>query len=129
MPKKKIIKTNKAAINEPEVKFDFDDMRCVKPTLLTRMLLWLAPKRGIIRLAGEMGYPSNGPVRKAHRVFEKAERIDVVPSTGGGRGFQIVFNGMFSLHFSQDGDHFMYDGFEMGEYEGGDVTIFDGYRN
>ena len=28
----------------------------------------------------------------------------------------------------QDGDHFVYDGCEFGDYDPGDVTIFDGYK-
>lgn len=128
MPKK-TNKINKAAAikkeSDREIKFDFDGLKCAKLTWLTRTLLWLAPKRGILRLAEEIGFPSGGLARKAHRIFEKIERVDVLPSTGGGRGFQIVLDGILSLYFFQDGDHFVYDGFEIGEYEKGDVTVFD----
>jgi hypothetical protein len=28
-----------------------------------------------------------------------------------------------------DGDHFVYDGFEVGKYDKGDITIFDDIKN
>ena len=62
---------------------------------------------------------------KAHEVFAEIERIDIVPHVGTERGFRIILDGKTSLWFYQDGDHFKYDGFEMGEYEKGEVTVFD----
>ena len=44
---------------------------------------------------------------------------------GQNRGLIITLDQKFTLWFFQDGDHFVYDGFEIGEYEKGDVTIFD----
>ena len=63
---------------------------------------------------------------KFHGVFSQTNRIDIFPSGSGSRGFMIVIDKKTALYFYQDGDHFIYDGFEMGEYEKGDVTIFDG---
>ena len=40
----------------------------------------------------------------------------------------IVIDRSTALYFYQDSDHFKYDGFEIGEYEKGDVTIFDNFR-
>jgi len=62
---------------------------------------------------------------KLHEVFAATERIDFFPSESGSRGFLIVLDGKTALYFNQDGDHFIYDGFEMGEYDKGDVTVLD----
>ena len=37
----------------------------------------------------------------------------------------LVIDQKDALYFYQDGDHFSYDGCEIGEYEKGEVTIFD----
>lgn len=63
-------------------------------------------------------------VNDLHTKFGRVERVDIIP-TASGRGFILILDKKLSLHFYQDHDHFAYDGFEMGEYEGGDVTIFD----
>ncbi|MFH1990390.1 MAG: hypothetical protein ABIJ19_00855, partial [Patescibacteria group bacterium] len=52
-------------------------------------------------------------------------RIDILPSESGLRGFVVVLDRKTAIYFYQDGDHFVYDGFEMGRYDKGDVTIFD----
>ncbi|MEK9181356.1 MAG: hypothetical protein AAB871_03910 [Patescibacteria group bacterium] len=63
---------------------------------------------------------------KAQQVFGKVKTIDLIPlDSSNGRGFMLVLDRKTSLWFLQDGDHFVYDGFEMGEYEKGDVAIFD----
>lgn len=64
---------------------------------------------------------------KLHEIFADTNRIDIFPLSGGGgsRGFMIVIDRKTALYFYQDHDHFKYDGFEMGEYGDGDVTIFD----
>jgi len=61
-----------------------------------------------------------------HEELAKNKRVDISPTSGGGRGFIIVLDQKTSFYFYQDGDHFIYDGCEMGEYEKGDVTVFDG---
>ncbi len=139
----KIVVVN--AAGEREAVFDLEDLRMARPGFITRMLLWLVPRWGVARLAREMGYPSDEVIRasatgrisvsevasasdgveQVHQLFKQAQRVDVLPSIGGGRGFQIVLDGTLSLYFFQDGDHFVYDGFELGEYERGDVTLFD----
>jgi len=45
--------------------------------------------------------------------------------SGKGRGFIIQLNNSLTLWFYQDGNHFVYDGFEMGQYDDGDVTCLD----
>lgn len=61
-------------------------------------------------------------------MFATAKRVDIFPLTSGERGFVLMLNKNTALYFYQDGDHFIYDGFEVGEYDGGDVTIFDHLR-
>ena len=66
-------------------------------------------------------------VRYANLLFEEAS-VDMVPTKTGGRGFQIILNNKLSLYFYQDGKHFKYDGWEVGEYEDGDIAVFDSQR-
>lgn len=105
-----------------------EDIENVKISLLTRMLLWFSPAMGVIRLANEMGFSGGELSRRAHQAFEKIKRVDVFISESGERGFIVLLDRQVALFFSQDGDHFAYDGFEMGEYQAGDVTLFDGIR-
>jgi hypothetical protein len=74
--------------------------------------------------AKELGI-ANPVFDKARAVFGSAERIDLYPLSGSQRGFILVLDLKTALYFYQDGDHFKYDGFEMGEYEKGNVTVFD----
>ncbi len=76
------------------------------------------------RLAKQMGI-NNSLFDEAHNLFSKVRRIDILPLTYGYRGFMIVIDKKTALYFHQDYDHFVYDGFEIGKYEKGDVTIFD----
>jgi len=41
------------------------------------------------------------------------------------RGFRLELDNQVSLWFEQRGDHFEYDGWEVGDYEDGEVTVFD----
>ena len=84
------------------------------------------PKTFFRMFAKELGI-ANPVFDKAHDVFGDTKRIDIYPSSVGQRGFILVLDLKTALYFYQDGDHFKYDGFEMGEYEKGDITIFDNY--
>lgn len=68
---------------------------------------------------------------KLHDVFSESKTIDIFPfrPANAGRGFMLVIDRETALYFYQDGDHFKYDGFEMGPYEKGDVTIFDNLKS
>jgi len=77
-----------------------------------------------IRLLTKKSGTSWPLVDKLHNLFGKITRVDIVPTVGG-RGFIIILDKKISLYFYQDHDHFSYDGFGVGEYDGGDVTIFD----
>jgi len=99
-----------------------------KISWLTRALLSFALPWGLGRLAKELGGPGIEMSKKALALFARAERIDIVPSRSELRGFQLIIDNILSLYFVQDGDRFVYDGFEMGPYEDGDVTVFDGVK-
>lgn len=107
-----------------KVKFDLKNLRESGIGLWTRFLLRIWPLAGIKRLSRELGLDPDAAA-KAHAAFKHAERIDIVPSQSGLRGFQLIIDRSTALYFYQDGDHFVYDGFESGEYEKGDVTVFD----
>ena len=81
----------------------------------------------MVRLAKKIGI-ANPLFGEAHNLFSKVKRIDLVPLKFGYRGFMIVLDKKTALYFHQDHDHFVYDRFEMGKYEKGDVTIFDDLR-
>lgn len=61
----------------------------------------------------------------AEKLFADCRSIDIQPLSGGNRGFILFLDRQFSLWFFQDGDHFIFDGYEIGEYEAGEVTVFD----
>jgi len=99
-------------------------MKKIKIDWLTKIILRFWPGLAMTRLARKMGI--NTPLfSEAHNLFSKVRRIDLLPLTSGYRGFMIVLDKKTALYFHQDYDHFIYDGFEMGKYEKGDVTIFD----
>lgn len=89
-----------------------------------KLLLKLWPRVAFKLFAKELGV-ANPVFDKAHDIFSSTERIDLYPVASGQRGFIVILDLKTALYFYQDGDHFKYDGFEMGEYDGGDVTIFD----
>ena len=65
----------------------------------------------------------------AYKLFDGCKRIDIQPLAGtGGRGFIICLDNKLTLWFYQDGDHFKFDGIEMGEYGNGEVTVFDALK-
>ena len=102
-------------------------MKKLKLNWLTKLLLKFWPALAMKHFAKEMGI-ENPLFDKAHEVFSEIGRIDFFPFSGGHRGFMIVLDRKTALYFYQNGDHFEYDGYEMGEYDKGDITIFDGIR-
>jgi hypothetical protein len=95
-----------------------------KISWLSRILLKLWPGLVMYFFAKKMGI-KNVVFDRLHDIFSGVGRIDIFPTNSGSRGFIFVIDGKTALYFYQDGDHFAYDGFEMGEYEKGDITIFD----
>lgn len=96
-----------------------------KITWLDKFLLKFWPSLEMKRMAKTMKI-DNIIFDKLHEVFANTKRIDLFPlNPEMGRGFMLVLNKQTALYFYQDGNHFIYDGFEMGEYNEGEVTIFD----
>ena len=94
----------------------------------TKLLLRFRPNLGIKILARKQEI-KNSPFEQLHDIFAKSERIDISPYASGSRGFIITIDQNTALYFNQDGDHFIYDGFEVGKHEKGEVTIFDNTRS
>lgn len=111
-------------LENKKIQFDFKNLRKGGVSLGTRLLLRISSLRGVKRLSRELGVDSYF-ADEAHELFSKAKRIDIAPSKSGLRGFQLIVDSSTVLYFYQDGDHFAYDGFEVGKYGKGDVTIFD----
>lgn len=107
-----------------KIKFDFKNFKEGGISWWTRILLRFFPIIGIKRFAKELGMDFK-LAEKANDLFSNVERVDVIPSSSGRRGFQIILNKSTALYFYQDGDHFTFDGYESGDYDGGNVTIFD----
>ena len=91
---------------------------------LNRFLLRHWPRLAMRLFANEIGI-ENVTFDKAHELFSGVGRIDLFP-THGTRGFILVMDRKTALFFYQEGDHFSYDGFEMGRYNKGEVTVVDG---
>lgn len=96
----------------------------IKIDWLNKLLFKFWPKMGIRYFANKMGI-DDSRARQAHDLFTGVKKIDIFPSGSGYRGFILILDQKTSLYFYQDGDHFKYDGYEMGEYKKGDVTLFD----
>lgn len=97
----------------------------LKINWFTKLLMHFTPKVFLRYAAKEQGIESE-KIDYAMKLFRESERIDIHPlPSRSGRGFIITLDNKLSLFFYQDGDCFYYDGCEMGEYEKGDVTIFD----
>lgn len=111
-------------LENKKIRFDFKNLREGGVSWWTRVLLRISPLRGIKRLSRDLGVDPDA-ADKAHKLFEETKRIDIIPSKSGSRGFQLIIDGSTALYFYQDGDHFVYDGWETGKYEKGDVTLFD----
>ena len=77
------------------------------------------------RLVRKLGTSSEN-IDLADELF-RGKELDIKPRNTG-RGFMLIVDKHFSLWFRQDGDHFIYDGWEAGEYSRGDVTLFDAMR-
>ena len=91
----------------------------------TKLLMRFSPKL-FLRLAAKEQKVDYQDLEYAMELFGKAKRIDFQPLSGtSGRGLIITLDQKLSLWFFQDGDNFKFDGYEMGEYNKGEVTVFD----
>ena len=92
---------------------------------LTKLLMRYAPKI-FMRYASREQSVDYQDLERAMKLFSQAKRIDFRPLSGmNGRGLIIFLDQKLSLWFFQDGDHFTFDGYEMGPYDKGEVTVFD----
>ena len=92
---------------------------------LTKTLMKISP-RLLFRWAAFDNKLDYAKVEQANKLFSNTKRIDFSPFGGvHGRGLVMYLDNKLSLHFYQDGNTFYYDGFEIGPYENGDVTVFD----
>lgn len=90
-----------------------------------KFLMKISPRLFMKICAGDLGLDYK-KVDLAFKLFKDA-KIHIQPMSGAnGRGFIVFLDNKLSLWFNQDGNHFEYDGFEMGEYDDGKVTVFDG---
>ena len=96
----------------------------LKINCFTKWLIRFAPWMFLRYVAKKQGIGGQN-IDYAWKLFTN-KRIDIhhLPSRYG-RGFIIILDNKLSLYFYQDGDHFYYDGCEIGEYKKGEVTIFD----
>lgn len=101
-------------------------MKKIKPS--TKLAIKTFPKLFLKFYASKQGI-NYKKIDWAEKLFRDCKRIDIEPLSGPSRGFIIFLDNKFSLWFLQDGNHFAYDGFEMGEYENGEVTVFDNLNN
>lgn len=112
-----------------------DDLNDLQPGDLSRLkipwhkklLLKFFPRLFLKMSAREMDIDYSIVV-KAGEIFGDGKKIHIQPLSGQNRGFIIFVDNKISYWFFQEGDHFEYDGFEMGEYDDGDVQVFDGLK-
>ena len=95
--------------------------------ILTKLFLKFFPDTFLNLLAKKQGI-NNRKLDWSVKLFGDCKRIDIFRTAAPGRGFILTLDKKLQLFFYQDGDHFSFDGFEMGEYDEGDVTIFDGIK-
>ncbi len=104
---------------------EFEEFEKFKPAWYVRLLMRFAPKI-FLRFAARKQGLDDRKVKYATKLFESANRIDITPlPSRNGRGFIICLDNKLSIFFYQENDHFYFDGLEIGEYENGDVTVFD----
>lgn len=90
-----------------------------------KWLVKLWPAMAMRVLARKCGYDSKLS-EKAQDLFLETKTVELHPLTSSmGRGYSLVIDRKLALFFYQDGDHFVYDGYESGESNPGNVQVFD----
>jgi hypothetical protein len=110
-----------------ELGIEIGDPREFKISWWDRLTMRFFPKFFLKSSAKELGLDGK-KIDLAYDIFE-GTKIHIEPLSGSSRGFIITLDNKLSLWFLQDGDHFEFDGIEMGEYEDGDVTVFDNLKS
>ncbi|MBU4421354.1 hypothetical protein KKB41_00135 [Patescibacteria group bacterium] len=118
---------NKCMNDKLKEQLEAEGIEAVKASWPMGLLLRFAPFWAMKIMQRKTGV-KNDFFDKAHELFSRTKTIDIVPVAGSLRGFILILDRNTALYFYQDGGHFKYDGFEMGEYEKGDVTIFDNLK-
>lgn len=107
--------------NEDGQKYAFPEFQSVIFRFLARFFPFI-----LIQIQKMFSQIDTRPAEELHGVFSQSQRIDLIPSQHSTRAFTILLDQKTALYFSQDGDKFIYDGWEVGEYEEkGEITIFD----
>lgn len=91
-------------------------------------LLWrFFPRLALRYFIGKKAIPF-AKLDTLHSLLQDTRRFDIIPYSPqetGARGFQLILDQKITLFFYQNGNSFAYDGYEVGEYEAGEVTLFD----
>ena len=111
-------------INEEDLLSKDEVAKLLKMSFWDKLRYKLFPK-SLIKIANKNRGIDDKPLYKIHEALQDVERIDIFPLVPDDRGFMLVLDRNKAFFFYQDGDHFQYDGFETGEYDKGDVTIFE----
>ncbi len=94
-----------------------------------KLIAFFSPKI-LFKLAAKERDWDSDKIEAATKLFSGAQQIDFWPSGGReGRSLIITLDNKMALFFYQNGDTFSYDGFEIGLYENGEVTVFDSIKN
>jgi len=99
----------------------------MKINWLTKLYIKLFPKSFLRHAVLENNFDPK-KIDYAEKLFSGCQRIDIQPLSGSSRGFIITLDNKFSMWFFQDGDRFIYDGFETGTYDDGEITVFDNLK-
>lgn len=100
-----------------------DDISKLKISWYDKLLVKFFPVQFFNRQTKKMGIDDK-LIDLSFELFQ-GKKIHIKPYRAGSRGFIINLDNKFTLWFNQEGDHFVFDGFEIGEYDDGDVTVFD----
>lgn len=102
-----------------------DEMQPISIPWHQKLLMKFAPRSFFSLFMKKQGI-DDAAIDHAYGLFQN-KKIHLQPLSGQrGRGFIISLDNKMTLWFFQNGDHFTFDGFEIGEYADGDVTLFDG---
>ena len=110
-----------------EIGAEARDLKELKFPWYKKFLMRFFPKTFLKISADDLGLEGR-KIDLAYKLFDDA-KVHIEPLSGESRGFIITLDGKLSLWFLQDGNHFKFDGIEMGEYDDGEVTVFDELNN